>query len=160
MAAAVEELADVALVTSDNPRHEKPEAIIEEILSGFKVFAPHSSGLGESIETPNLLRTPKSLTPALSQGEREKSGEIIVEVDRREAIGRALSEARAGDTVLIAGKGHENYQLVADRVLDFDDVEVARGFLDSMTHGEHPATGAGDDAGLAASSACGREVCA
>jgi UDP-N-acetylmuramoyl-L-alanyl-D-glutamate--2,6-diaminopimelate ligase len=96
MAATVEELADVAVVTSDNPRHEEPRAIIDEILAGFA-------------------------KPARC--------ELIVEADRRAAIGSALSEAREGDTVLIAGKGHENYQIVGDCMLPFDDVALAREFL-------------------------------
>ncbi|MGA8533948.1 MAG: UDP-N-acetylmuramoyl-L-alanyl-D-glutamate--2,6-diaminopimelate ligase [Candidatus Tumulicola sp.] len=51
---------------------------------------------------------------------------VVVELDRRRAIERALSEARAGDAVLIAGKGHETYQIVGSQVLDFDDAAVAR----------------------------------
>ncbi|MDQ2991552.1 MAG: UDP-N-acetylmuramoyl-L-alanyl-D-glutamate--2,6-diaminopimelate ligase, partial [Candidatus Eremiobacteraeota bacterium] len=50
----------------------------------------------------------------------------VVEADRRVAIGRAIRESRAGDTVLIAGKGHENYQIVGTAVLPFDDAAVAR----------------------------------
>ncbi len=50
----------------------------------------------------------------------------VVEADRRVAIGRAIREARAGDTILVAGKGHENYQIVGTEVRPFDDVAVAR----------------------------------
>ena len=98
MAAVVAELADIAFVTSDNPRTENPTDIIEEILGGFP------GGSACRVET---------------------------EVDRKEAIYAAISQACPGDTVLIAGKGHENYQLIGDRVLHFDDVEVAR---DAMQH--------------------------
>lgn len=96
MAAVVGSLADVAFVTSDNPRNEVPMAIIQDVLPGFG---------------------------------RASSCRVVVEVDRRHAIEGAIASAGAGDTVLIAGKGHEDYQLVGDRVLDFDDALVARAAL-------------------------------
>ena len=98
MAAVVQELADVAYVTSDNPRTEEPQAIVDEILRGFR--------------------------PDAAEGVR-------VDVDRRSAIARAIAEAEPGDTVLIAGKGHEDYQIVGDKVLPFDDVTVARECLET-----------------------------
>ena len=55
--------------------------------------------------------------------------DVIVELDRRKAIERAIFDARAGDTVLIAGKGHENYQIVGDVTLAFDDAQTARDAL-------------------------------
>ncbi|WP_172839041.1 UDP-N-acetylmuramoyl-L-alanyl-D-glutamate--2,6-diaminopimelate ligase [Thermanaeromonas toyohensis] len=58
--------------------------------------------------------------------ERVKTRDYIVEVDRRRAIARALEMARSGDTVVIAGKGHETYQLIGGKVLPFDDRQVAR----------------------------------
>ncbi len=94
--AAAAASADVALVTSDNPRGEDPQAIIDDILPGFP---------------------------------RADSCEIVVEVDRRRAIQEAIALAGPGDTVLIAGKGHETYQLVGDEVLSFDDAAVARDCL-------------------------------
>ena len=93
MAAAVGAVADVAFVTSDNPRSEDPKKIIEEILPGF----------------------------AGATGCR-----VVPIVDRRVAIEAALSEASPGDTVLIAGKGHENYQLVGEEIRPFDDAAEAR----------------------------------
>jgi UDP-N-acetylmuramoyl-L-alanyl-D-glutamate--2,6-diaminopimelate ligase len=99
MAAVVGKLADVAYVTSDNPRTEDPHAIIDEILAGFS--PSHAC-------------------------------RIVVDVDRKRAIEAALTDAEAGDTVLIAGKGHETYQLVGDTVLPFDDVEVARKWMDTV----------------------------
>lgn len=54
----------------------------------------------------------------------------VVEIDRRRAIERAIADARAGDVVLVAGKGHEAYQIVGNRVLDFDDVAVVREALE------------------------------
>lgn len=96
MAAAVGSLADVAFVTSDNPRTEPPQEIIGEILVGFG---------------------------------GPRSCRVEVQVDRQAAIESAIAEARPGDTVLIAGKGHETHQLVGDRVLPFDDLAVARACL-------------------------------
>jgi UDP-N-acetylmuramoyl-L-alanyl-D-glutamate--2,6-diaminopimelate ligase len=91
-------LADRAWVTSDNPRSERPEAIIEEVVAGVVRVA----GAGERCAT---------------------------EPDRRLAIRAALDWAAAGDTVVIAGKGHETYQIVGATVLDFDDRAVAREVL-------------------------------
>ncbi len=85
-------LSDLAIVTSDNPRSEDPEAIIAEVLGGV-----------------------------------ENGANVEVEPDRRAAIALALGQARPGDTVVIAGKGHEQGQEFEDgRKLPFDDREVAR----------------------------------
>jgi UDP-N-acetylmuramoyl-L-alanyl-D-glutamate--2,6-diaminopimelate ligase len=94
-------LSDVVVITSDNPRSEEPSRIIEEIERGIPAGSQTSS------------RTP------------------IVEsiVDRAAAIDRAVAMAGPQDVVLIAGKGHEKYQQVGDRVLPFDDGEVARAAL-------------------------------
>jgi len=91
-------LSDVVVITSDNPRSEDPARIIEEIERGI---------------------------PA---GREASSRAPVIEslVDRAAAIERAVSIAMAGDVVLIAGKGHEKYQQIGDRVLPFDDGEVAR----------------------------------
>ncbi|RKY59026.1 MAG: UDP-N-acetylmuramoyl-L-alanyl-D-glutamate--2,6-diaminopimelate ligase [Candidatus Latescibacterota bacterium] len=87
-------LADFVFVTSDNPRSEPPERIIEDILEGMPEGAKY-----------------------------------VVEEDRRRAIGRAIRMAREGDVVVIAGKGHESYQIVGDRKFPFDDRKVAERFL-------------------------------
>ncbi|HWB11204.1 MAG TPA: UDP-N-acetylmuramoyl-L-alanyl-D-glutamate--2,6-diaminopimelate ligase [Pirellulales bacterium] len=94
MGRAVEEAADLAVVTSDNPRSEPPEAIAAQIAQGFQ---------------------------------RPGAAQIIL--DRRLAIEWALERAQPGDCVLVAGKGHERYQIVGDRRLSFDDREVARRWL-------------------------------
>jgi UDP-N-acetylmuramoyl-L-alanyl-D-glutamate--2,6-diaminopimelate ligase len=60
---------------------------------------------------------------------------LHIEVDRRAAIAGALAAARGGDVVLIAGKGHETTQTIGDRVLPFDDREVARELLHEVRHG-------------------------
>ena len=94
-------LSDVVVITSDNPRSEEPARIIEEIERGIPAGSQASS------------RSP------------------VVEslVDRAAAIERAVAIAAPGDVVLVAGKGHEKYQQIGDRVLPFDDGEVARAAL-------------------------------
>lgn len=91
------ENADVIVVTSDNPRKEQPEAIIDQIMEG------------------------------IDQKKSEKT--ILRDADRKSAIIKALKMAQAGDTVVIAGKGHETGQYFADRTIPFDDREVARSFF-------------------------------
>jgi UDP-N-acetylmuramoyl-L-alanyl-D-glutamate--2,6-diaminopimelate ligase len=59
-------------------------------------------------------------------GLQKTAGKYLIEPDREKAIGIAMDEARGGDIVLLAGKGHENYQILADRTLEFDDREMAR----------------------------------
>ncbi|WP_373546989.1 UDP-N-acetylmuramoyl-L-alanyl-D-glutamate--2,6-diaminopimelate ligase [Chamaesiphon sp.] len=85
------ELADVAIVTSDNPRTEDPAQILQDVVSGIH---------------------------------RTTGVEVIA--DRAQAIARAISIAAAGDGVLIAGKGHEDYQILGTEKIHFDDREQAR----------------------------------
>lgn len=93
MGKAVAELADLCVVTSDNPRSEQPEAIIDDIVKGMN------------------------------------SSERVTEPDRREAIRKAVNAAGEGDVVVIAGKGHEEYQLVGQERREFDDRKVAKEIL-------------------------------
>lgn len=88
--------SDFCIVTSDNPRSEEPEAIIDDIIPGIN-----------EIEDAHYAKI----------------------IDRKEAIHQAICLAKPGDLVIIAGKGHETYQLVKDKVLDFDDRKVAAQFL-------------------------------
>ena len=98
MGAIAAGLADLCVVTSDNPRSEDPDAIIGEILAGFPAGA-----------------------------------DPVVETDRRAAIGLALGAAESRDTVVIAGKGHEQGQeFEGGRKIPFDDREVARELLAPM----------------------------
>ena len=84
-------------------------------------------------------------------GLQKTAGKYLIEPDREKAIGVAMDEARAGDIVLLAGKGHEDYQILADRTLEFDDREMAqralreRGFEQPRngTKKGGPGTGAG-----------------
>ncbi len=98
MGFVVTELADFAVITSDNPRSEDPEDIIADIKQGIK------------------------------------KDNYCVAVDRGEAIKKSLSMASPGDIVLLAGKGHENYQILKDRYIEFDDREVARQCLKSLNY--------------------------
>ena len=107
MGAVAARLSDMVIVTSDNPRSERPEQIIEDIKRGIVLPADRVGPKGQG---------PKA-TPHLSI------------VDRALAIERAVREARPGDLVLVAGKGHEKYQVIGERTLPFDDVEVARAAL-------------------------------
>ncbi len=100
MARAVEQFADCAIVTNDNPRTEDPEAIARQVTEGF----------------------------------REGAHEVIL--DRRAAIARAFDIARKGDVVLLAGKGHEDYQIFRDQTIHFDDRQVASELLAYRGRGE------------------------
>lgn len=89
MAAACEAYADFIIVTSDNPRSEDPEAIIEEILPGLTGKVPY-----------------------------------VTITDRREAIAYAMQHAKPDDTIMLLGKGHEDYQILKDRTISFDEREI------------------------------------
>lgn len=92
--------ADLAVVTSDNPRTEDPEKIIEDIVAGMHNCIPV---------------TPESLGPDFVPGT------FAVEPDRRQAIRCGIRASRPGDAILIAGKGHETYQIIGNTTLAFDD---------------------------------------
>nr|WP_238717789.1 UDP-N-acetylmuramoyl-L-alanyl-D-glutamate--2,6-diaminopimelate ligase [Petrachloros mirabilis] len=94
MGAIAARLADVAVVTSDNPRTEDPQQILADIIRGI----------------------PAQTRP-------------MVEVDRRTAIHQAIAQAQPGDSVLIAGKGHEDYQILGTEKIHFDDREEAEAAL-------------------------------
>ncbi len=96
----------LSILTSDNPRSEPPLSIIKEMEAGI------------------LNRTPKLAGATCSAKVAPPLYEIIP--DRSLAIARAISLAETGDAVVIAGKGHEQYQIIGDRVIRFDDREVAR----------------------------------
>jgi UDP-N-acetylmuramoyl-L-alanyl-D-glutamate--2,6-diaminopimelate ligase len=89
--------ADLAVLTSDNPRHEDPEAIIADVRAGAVSVLGAAAGAA-----------------------------LRVEPDRRAAIRMALAEAGPGDIVLIAGKGHETVQIIGDREIPFNDAAVVR----------------------------------
>ena len=99
MAAIAEQLADVLIITSDNPRKEDPEQILLDIQAGL-------------------------LQPSITNWQKV--------VDRKQAIATAIKLAKPQDIILIAGKGHETYQILKDKTIHFDDREVAREILEEL----------------------------
>jgi UDP-N-acetylmuramoyl-L-alanyl-D-glutamate--2,6-diaminopimelate ligase len=97
MGAVASRLSDVIFITSDNPRSEDPQRILDEVQRGI---------------TPDTTRV--------------TAEHVVALVDRRAAIARAIEVAKPGDLVLVAGKGHEKYQVIGSQVLPFDDVAVAQ----------------------------------
>jgi UDP-N-acetylmuramoyl-L-alanyl-D-glutamate--2,6-diaminopimelate ligase len=90
MAAIAARLADRVVVTSDNPRTEDPQQILDDVVAGIP------AGI-----------------------------DLMVEADRAKAIAKAIAEAEADDLVLVAGKGHEDYQILGTEKVHFDDREQA-----------------------------------
>jgi UDP-N-acetylmuramoyl-L-alanyl-D-glutamate--2,6-diaminopimelate ligase len=113
--------ADLAVITSDNPRTEDPAAIIEMIVPGVSAHLPalEVSALG-----------------AAARGH-------VIEVDRRRAIALAIDAAQPGDTVLIAGKGHEDYQILGTTKIAFDDRREARAAIAHASASARPDGSAG-----------------
>jgi UDP-N-acetylmuramoyl-L-alanyl-D-glutamate--2,6-diaminopimelate ligase len=98
MGTVAQELADAVYITSDNPRSEDPQSIIDQIRGGL---------------TTN------------------KKTQVTEEIDRRKAIEQIILDAQPGDIVLLAGKGHENYQIIGTEKRHFDDAEEAARVLQS-----------------------------
>jgi len=94
MGSIAEEFSDHVFITSDNPRSEEPQKIVNDILMGI-----------------------------------EKKEKITIDIDRFKAINESIKFANKGDIVLIAGKGHEDYQILNDKVIDFDDRKIAQKLL-------------------------------
>lgn len=88
-------MSDLAVVTTDNPRNEDPDAIISDILSGID------------------------------------GGQITIIRDRKKAIEYALQTARENDIVLIAGKGHEDYQILSDGIHPFSEKDIIKRMIES-----------------------------
>ena len=120
MAKVTEQLADFIIVTSDNPRTEKPEDIINEIIAGFEK--------GPLIEHADLRET-SDKQRAPSRLRRAGRATIIIEPDRKKAIELAIRTAGKDDIVLIAGKGHETYQIIGTQKFAFSDKVVAEEHL-------------------------------
>jgi len=99
------EYADLTIITSDNPRTEKPEAILQDILVGVQ----------------------------------RKSGEYIMIADRKEAIRYAILHAQDGDVIILAGKGHEDYQIIGRTKYPMDERVIIREILEEMSEEERAA---------------------
>lgn len=110
MGAIAGKFCDLAVITSDNPRTENPRDIIDQILEGVRTTSP-----GE-------YKASDMKAGVVKRG-------FVVEPDRRCAIELAIRAAGRGDTVLIAGKGHETYQIIGTDSIDFDDVKEAERVL-------------------------------
>jgi UDP-N-acetylmuramoyl-L-alanyl-D-glutamate--2,6-diaminopimelate ligase len=100
MGREVARLSNIAILTNDNPRTENPQLIVQEIL------------------------------PGIEEGGMKLGHDCFIELDRKKSIELAIQKAQPGDVVLIAGKGHENYQILGTEKLHFDDREVAREILE------------------------------
>jgi UDP-N-acetylmuramoyl-L-alanyl-D-glutamate--2,6-diaminopimelate ligase/murE/murF fusion protein len=101
-------LCDLTIITSDNPRTEPPMGIIDQILEGVKKVTAYEYKVAD-----------------LSNGFKKKG--YVLEPDRKKAIALGVKASRCGDTVLIAGKGHETYQIIGNKTVPFDDrVEAHR----------------------------------
>jgi UDP-N-acetylmuramoyl-L-alanyl-D-glutamate--2,6-diaminopimelate ligase len=96
MGRIAERLADLVVVTSDNPRTEDPQQILSDILTGIQRF---------------------------------DSSRMVVNADREQAIHMAIDMAEPNDIIVVAGKGHEDYQILADRTIHFDDREVVQNYV-------------------------------
>jgi UDP-N-acetylmuramyl tripeptide synthase len=113
MGEIVARLCDLAVVTSDNPRTENPLAIIEQILPGTR-------------QAEGVEYSARDLEAGF-----EKKG-YVVEPDRRRAIELGIKASRPDDAVLIAGKGHETYQILGNITINFDDRNEARRALSML----------------------------
>lgn len=91
-------MSDLTIITSDNPRFEEPQAIIDDIITGMK----------------------------------KTDGEYISICDRKEAIRYAIEHGRAGDVIILAGKGHETYQEIKGVKYDMDDRNLIKEVLEEL----------------------------
>jgi UDP-N-acetylmuramoyl-L-alanyl-D-glutamate--2,6-diaminopimelate ligase len=114
MAKVAEQLADIVIVTSDNPRTEDPNSIIADITAGFERIVASRATSDERRATP------------------------LIESDRRKAIELAIRSAKLDDIVLIAGKGHETYQIIGTQKHDFSDKAIARQYLQALRRTPSP----------------------
>jgi UDP-N-acetylmuramoyl-L-alanyl-D-glutamate--2,6-diaminopimelate ligase len=120
------ELADSIVVTDDNPRTEDPRRIVTDICAGLRAVtkAPNTSGLSDS----GIQRMGAPAVPVVV-----RATSVRVEHDRREAILSTLQTATADDVVVVAGKGHEDYQIYGTEYRPFSDQAVIREYFGEQT---------------------------
>jgi len=109
-------LCDLSIITSDNPRTEDPVSIIDQIRDGIRLISAAEFSVAE-----------------IKTGLGKKG--FVIEPDRREAIRLGIAVSRPGDIILIAGKGHETYQIVGKQKRPFDDRSEARQALSVLVEG-------------------------
>jgi UDP-N-acetylmuramoyl-L-alanyl-D-glutamate--2,6-diaminopimelate ligase/murE/murF fusion protein len=107
MGEVAEKLCDLVVITSDNPRTEDPMEIIDQIINGIKKLSFYQYD-------PSELKTGF-----------QKRG-YVIEPDRRQAIHLGIKASQPGDTILIAGKGDETYQIIRGTTVPFDDRQEAK----------------------------------
>ncbi|MBN2312813.1 MAG: UDP-N-acetylmuramoyl-L-alanyl-D-glutamate--2,6-diaminopimelate ligase [Sedimentisphaerales bacterium] len=118
MAKVAEELADCVIVTSDNPRTENPDDIIRDIIPGFEKYS-----------TPDDVKKERTTHDA-------RRNTITIQPDRKQAIELAIESAVKDDIILIAGKGHEDYQIIGKQKFHFSDKEIAQRYLNKRAVGK------------------------
>lgn len=108
--------ADYTIITSDNPRHEEPQRIIEDIIVGYSYGISNKTIDFEEATEDMIIKARKTLVDHRNQ---------YIEIpDRIEAIGYILTNAKMGDVVVLAGKGHEDYQIIGDTKHHMDEREI------------------------------------
>ena len=122
MAEVAAKWSDIQIVTNDNPRTENPEDILFEILAGFKTdsYDFHNLNTFENLKNKSAIKN-------------TKTSKIKIELDRKLAIQKGLQLLKSPeDILLIAGKGHENYQILKNETVDFSDYHIALELIESQ----------------------------
>ena len=109
---------NLVIITSDNPRTENPLSIIDSVAQGVKSVLPNQLSTSDI----NNYR----------QGLYEKKKGYVIEPDRKKAILLAVTVSTPEDTIVIAGKGHETYQIIGNKKIPFDDGKEARKVLQTV----------------------------